>query len=439
MNARPTPARIRQTMVSRPGDARAMHAWAGTRVDERPTEALTWSRRARIVEPLAAPPRNREAHSLLRLGRTREARAAGLRGLLIDPSDWSPWINLGLFQKRLGETEVALLSCARAGLAGAPAHMAVMNAAVIRLRAGQFDVGWPMYRARHRSLGADPATIWPELPEWDGRPLPGRLRVLTEQGIGDTVMFLTLIHALRTRVGAITLLVNGRLERIMRRSFPGIDVVAPDDTGHMPPLPDAAAWVCAGDLPAALGLFTGGAVSPQPYLQPDPVRTRHLRRQLTRRHPGKRLVGITWTSRADDGWRRTVPPALWHPISDIREIALVSLQYGATAADLATFGDRVDADHGIEPLHDLDGLAALVAAMDVVVSPTNNTVHFAGALGIPSHVMLPVDPEWRWGEDGAVCRWYDATRLYRQRRDGDWLPVIDAVARNLGQQDGELR
>jgi hypothetical protein len=69
--------------------------------------------------------------------------------------------------------------------------------------------------------------------------------------------------------------------------------------------------------------------------------------------------------------------------------------------------------------------------MDEVVSPTNNTVHFAGALGVPSRVMLPIDPEWRWGEDGVDCRWYDATRLYRQRRDGDWRPVIEAVARDL--------
>lgn len=197
------------------------------------------------------------------------------------------------------------------------------------------------------------------------------------------------------------------------------------------PLPEAEAWICIGDLPAALGLFTGGAITPRPYLKPDPRRAAQIRTRLQRRHPGKRLVGITWTSRADDGWRRTIPPALWHPVTDIGDVAVVSLQYDANPRDLASFGERIDADHGIEPLHDLDGLTALVAAMDEVVSPTNNTVHFAGALGVPSRVMLPIDPEWRWGEDGVDCRWYDATRLYRQRRDGDWRPVIEAVARDL--------
>lgn len=433
MSPPPTPTRIRRILAADPGDARAMYAWAGTRMSDRPTEALGWARRAGMVQPLAVPPRTREAQALLQLGRCREGHAASRRGLLIDPADWSSWINLGIFQKRFGDTAAALRSCARASLLGAPDKTAVMNAAVLRLRAGDFAAGWRMYRARHQSLGADPAAIWPALPEWDGQPLAGRLRVLTEQGIGDTIMFLTLLHALRDRVGAITLLVNPRLERLLRRSFPSLDVVAPDPTGALPWLPDAAAWVCAGDLPALLGLFTGGVDVPRPYLKADPGRARRLRERLVARHPGKRLVGITWTSRAEDGWRRTVPPAMWLPIADIEHVALVSLQYGATTTDLATFGHRVDSGHGVEPLQDLDGLVALVAAMDAVVSPTNNTVHFAGALGVPSHVMLPVDPDWRWGEDGAASRWYDTARLYRQRREGDWRPVIDEVAQGLRQ------
>lgn len=416
-----------------------MYAWAGVRIGDRPTEALSWSRRAVMAEPLAVPPRTRTAQALLRLGRCHEGARASRRGLLIEPSDWSSWINLGVFQKRFGQTGCALQSCARASMTGAPDGTATMNTAVLRLRAGEFETGWRLYRARHYSLGADPAAVWPELPEWDGRSRPRRLRVLTEQGIGDTVMFLTVLHELQARVGAITLLVNARLEQTLRRSFPGIDVVAPDEGGALPPLPEADAWVCIGDLPAALGLFAGGTVAPRPYLKPAPARTRRFRESLTRRHPGKRLIGITWTSRAEDGWRRTIPPALWLPVADVADVALVSLQYGAATADLAAFGERLDTDHGVEPLRDLDGLAALVAAMDAVVSPTNNTVHFAGALGVPSHVMLPVDPDWRWGEDGVACRWYDTARLYRQRRDGDWRPVIEEVARDLGRTGSSFR
>lgn len=424
MTGEPTPDQIRQAVIDRPGDARAMFAWAGAQQRDRPSISFTWSRRASVADPLAGPPRSREALALLNLGRSDAAAIAGRRSVIVDPGAWSSWINLGVAQKRQSRNAESLRTCARARAAGAPDRMADMNEAVLRLRAHDYEAGWPLYRARYRGLGVTPSSIWPGLAEWDGRPIAGRLRILTEQGIGDTIMFLTLLHAVVARAGAITLLVTGRLSALLQRSFPQIQVVAPDDAGTLPSLPAAEAWICAGDLPAALGLFTGGAVQPRPYLAADRQRAARLRARLQRRHPGKRLVGITWTSQAEDGWRRTLPPALWQPLSDIDDIALVSLQYSATERDLATFGARIDASHGIEPSYDLDGLAALVAAMDMVISPTNNTVHFAGALGVACHVMLQVDPDWRWGEDGDDCRWYDATRLYRQRRDGDWLPVV---------------
>lgn len=427
------PEHLRRLVVTRANDPRLLHAWAGRRMAEAPLEGLKWARRARVTDPLAPPPRHREALALWTLGHPRGAEAAGTRGLLLGPGDGHAWINLSNVKKRLGEDALALRLCGWARAAGAPAHMADMNAAILHLRRGDFARGWPLYRARHRSLGADPATIWPDLLEWNGRRLSGRLRLVTEQGIGDAVMFMTLVAAARERVGAMTLLVTARLKALIQRSFPDIHVVAPGSDRSVGPLPPAEAWICAGDLPAALGLGGSGTVRPAAYLKADPRRREVLRDRLRRRHPGRRLVGITWTSSAEDGWRRTVAPALWRPLAALDTVALVSLQYRAGPADLAAFGDGLEADHGIEPFEDLDGLAALVAAMDVVVSPPNNTVHFAGALDIPCHVMLPVDPDWRWGEDEHYFRWYSRTILHRQRRMGDWASVVDSVVQDLRQ------
>ncbi|WPZ33853.1 hypothetical protein T8K17_21770 [Thalassobaculum sp. OXR-137] len=431
MNDGLPPDQIRRLAVTRANDPRVLHAWAGRRMAEAPLEGLKWARRARVADPLAPPPRHREALALWTLGRTREAETAGLRGLLLAPGDGPALINFGNAKKRHGEDALALRLCGWARAAGAPAHMADMNAALLHLRHGDFVRGWPLYRARHRMLGADPATIWPELPEWDGRPIAGRLRLITEQGIGDTIMFLTLLAAVRPRVGAVTLLVTARLTAPIQRSFPDIQVIAPDTDRSLGPLPPAEAWICAGDLPAVLGLSNDGPVRPAPYLTADGHKRRTLRDRLQRRHPDKRLIGITWTSQAEDGWRRTVAPTLWHALSDLPDVALISLQYRASRGDLAAFGDRLEVDHGIEPFDDLDGLTALVAAMDVVVSPPNNTVHFAGALGLPCHVMLPVDPDWRWGLGREDSLWYPRTRLFRQQRDGDWAPVVARVATAL--------
>lgn len=433
MNDPLPPDQIRRLVVTRAGDPRIQHAWAGQRMAEAPLEGLIWSRRARLADPLAPPPRHREALALWSLGRPREAEIAALHGVLLGPGDGHAWINFSNVKKRLGDDALALKLCGWARAAGAPAHMADMNAAILHLRRGDFARGWPLYRARHKALGVEPATIWPQIPEWDGTQLRGRLRVVTEQGIGDAIMFMTLLTAIRDRVGSVTLLVTARLRALMQRSFPGVHVVAPDIDRSGAALPSAEAWICAGDLPAALGPARFGATRPVPYLEPDPRRRQVQRARLQRRYPGKRLVGITWTSRAEDGWRRTVAPALWRPIAELEDVALVSLQYSASRSDLAAFDDMLDIDHGIEPVDDLDGLAALVASMDVVVSPPNNTVHFAGALGVPCHVMLPVDPDWRWGKDEHYLRWYNTVYCHRQRRAGDWAPVVDSVLQDLSR------
>lgn len=60
-------------------------------------------------------------------------------------------------------------------------------------------------------------------------------------------------------------------------------------------------------------------------------------------------------------------------------------------------------------------------AMDLVISIDNSTVHFAGALGINTFVMLPFNQDWRWAEDRSDSYWYpNMMQLFRQQTDGDW-------------------
>jgi len=428
----PPPLHIAQAVLTTPQDARAAFAWSGHLLEDQGfLKSLAWSRRSRFIAPDGAPPWSREAVVLWRLNRLGAAEVAARRSAILDPGFSSAWINLGAVMKRLGDDDRALRVYRRAEVTGAEPRAAGMNRAVIMLGAGNFRDGWPLYRNRHGALGAEPAAVWPDLAEWDGRAMPGRLRILAEQGIGDAIMFLTLMHGARRHVGAITLLVAPRLATLMRRSFPDVDIVAPDERGQLPSLAPAAAWICSGDLPAVLGLFIDGDLRPRPYLQPDRRRTERLRAGIQRRSPSRRLVGVTWTSRADDGWRRTIPPALWRPLIDTPGIRLVSLQYGASPGDLAAFGDGIECEHGIEPLSDIDGFATLVAAMDMVVSPPNNTVHFAGALDVPCRVLLPEDPDWRWGRGGATSRWYHRTRLYRRSARTDWADMVARIAAEL--------
>lgn len=199
---------------------------------------------------------------------------------------------------------------------------------------------------------------------------------------------------------------------------------------------DADFHLALGDLPHRLRLFCGGNTSPRPWIVADERRTADLRGGLMTRHPGKVLVGVTWRSLAPKtGARRTIAPALWRPLAGLPHIATVSLQYGATDADRVAFrteaGLDLDLEHGVNPMRSLDDLVSLIAAVDLVLCPTNNTVHFAGAMAKPCWTLLPSTPDWRWGLNGAGSRWYSGMRVLRQREAGNWREVISEASRGL--------
>jgi 2-methylisocitrate lyase-like PEP mutase family enzyme len=110
----------------------------------------------------------------------------------------------------------------------------------------------------------------------------------------------------------------------------------------------------------------------------------------------------------------------------------VCLQYGDALADVERARQAgLDMAYWPEAIKDLDEFAALVAALDLVVTVCNTTVHYAGALARPVWIMAPRVPEWRYGLHSTSLPWYLSSRIVRQASDGDWQPVIDQVASDL--------
>jgi len=93
---------------------------------------------------------------------------------------------------------------------------------------------------------------------------------------------------------------------------------------------------------------------------------------------------------------------------------------------------------GSDPLTDLDDFAAKIAALDLVISVDNSTVHLAGALGIPTWVLLPKSADWRWMTQRDSSPWYASLRLFRQARAGDWAPVFTALSEALTERQSNL-
>ena len=87
--------------------------------------------------------------------------------------------------------------------------------------------------------------------------------------------------------------------------------------------------------------------------------------------------------------------------------------------------------HWQEAIDDYDQTAALVSALDGVLTVCTAIVHLSGALGQRALVMVPFGADWRYGGAGERMPWYASVRLLRQQRVGDWSEVLGEVSRRL--------
>ena len=176
------------------------------------------------------------------------------------------------------------------------------------------------------------------------------------------------------------------------------------------------------------------------YLTACPDKTAELRNKYQQLASGRKLVGISWKS-TDISQRRAKSKSTsleyWASVLSQPNCYFINLQYGDIETEVAKFESdtnlKVYQDKEIDPLVNLDGFAAQISALDLVISTSNTTVHMAGALGKRVWTLLPHIPDWRWTLDREDALWYPAMRLFRQSSIGDWQDVFKRVSHALSQ------
>lgn len=331
---------------------------------------------------------------------------------------------LGRSLLALGDTAAAIRMLERAATEIPDDAPTRYELATAYLMAGDFEQGWPAYRWRWQTPEFAGRARHAELPPWRGAaavpPDAGRLLVWGEQGVGDEIMFAGAIPALAATGIPCLLDCDPRLVPLFRRSFPNVAVRAHDVAP-----PDIAAQVPSGDLARGLG---GGLSRASAYLKACPSRRAALRARYA---DGRPLVGLSWhTVNPRSGALRSIALSALQRLLARADVRWVSLQYGVASGT----GAALLMDDQLDPLADLDGFAAQVAAMDLVVTIDNSTAHMAGALGLPTWLLLPFEADWRWMTAADSSLWYPSARLFRQRRSHDWAPVIAAVDQALTRQ-----
>lgn len=421
----------------------ALAAWHHTRGEHEPARDL--------LLPFAdRRPVHRDTCNLLGLilgrefGQFAEAERLLRRALEPDPFWTVALSNLGWILVEKGERERGLRLLDAALTRDPDDQETRLVRCYMNLKHGDFEQGWSDFEARRHSRFAIERPH--HFQEWDGTPIPDKtLLIRGEQGLGDQIMFASCFGEAITRSAHCIVECHPKLVTLLRRSFGGASVypeVAPtEDPAWSDRAQTIDRQVLMGSLPGFFRRRRDEFPRHCGYLRAAPERIAYWRTRLDALGPGPK-VGLSWRGGIANTRRHLRSLALDQVLPILRQPArFVSLQYGDCASDL----QALTREHGVilphwpDALEDYDETAALVGALDLVISVCTAIVHLAGALGQPVWVLVPSIAEWRYLDRGETLPWYPSARLFRQAEAGHWQDVIGQVAEQCGQIPGSIR
>ena len=379
-------AALAQALAIAPGLTGALVNWGNALETRGDLEGA----RGKYREAIAREPAMREAwlnaaSVAVDLGRNDEAREAYGRVLAIDPASADARYGLGLLD----------------------------------LREQRFGEGWEGYERRFDTNPPQSTRRAPALPALEAPDLDAgrRVAVWSEMGVGDQVLYSTLLPELRERAAHVIAQVDPRLLAAYRRSLPAIEFVA---TGEANAFASCDRQAGIGSLARLLrGDRASFARQPPALLRPDAARVAAIRRELGE----GRHVAVSWRSlqgaaRASRAARKSLALAQFAAMARETGAKLVDVQYG----DVETERTDFEREHpgvlvrvgGLDAFNDLEGVMATMSACGAVVTASNAAAHLAGALGVPATVVFlgPVSPFHYWDAvaDGRSL-WYPSVAV----------------------------
>jgi tetratricopeptide (TPR) repeat protein len=374
------------------------------------------------------------------LNRDGEALACYERAISLHHDFPAAHNNRGLAFMELGQIEEALQCFAIAETLKPEFAEARYNEGICHLLKGDYALGWKgfEYRRVQQDRTDLPLLNNFESSVWDGEYLEGTLLVWEEHGLGDQILYASMLGELAGRCANLVVRVEPRLVGLFSRSFPDVTIISSRE-----PM-DRVKYdrqVPIGSIARHFrNSLSGFHSQPRGYLKVEKARSRRLRETLAAE--GKLVCGLSWFSKRKLlGENKSIPLEDLVPVLEIPGIEFVDLQYGDTDLDrkslLRTSGCRLRHLDEIDALDDIDGLAALIDACDVVVTVSNTTAHLAGALGKETLLMLPHSRGtfWYWGAQGETP-WYPSIRSFRQTYAGNWGDVVKNVQIALKSDSG---
>ena len=287
------------------------------------------------------------------------------------------------------------------------------------LRLGEWEAGFALYDLREgvaslvESIGED--KVWDGTADLRGK----RVLVVGEQGHGDHIQFMRYC-ALLKELGAHVIFFTRELLGDLCDWSQAVDELALNE-GKV----SFDYAVMAMSLPRLFGTRPDNVPMRSAYLVPP----QEIAKRIAGRKSGKTKIAVAWKGNPQNSRDavRSCPPDLFAGL--LR--ASPAVEFYALPFDLSSeTHESLSQLHPIcEPGSTFAEVAQRLLSFDLVISVDTSLAHLAGALGVPTWLMIGHQPDWRWLAEGNESLWYDSVRLFRI--SGDWRELVDRVGKAL--------
>lgn len=357
-----------------------------------------------------------------------QALASYAQAFVQDPDSAAAWNNYGNVLRECGQPARSI-PFLQHSLVLAPTHITSrFNLAVSLLAMGDYTNGWPAYEARWQYEHLDGTLPQYSQPRWTGQDLKDKtILIQGEQGHGDNIQFIRFavnLHSMGAKVklkvtdGLIPLLQD---HTVIKEVFGYAD--DPGDFDYWVPIMSipGVLKITLADLPRQVNYISVNQDLQQVWLQKLGPKT-------------KMRIGFAWSGRRD-AWLNTHKGMPFETMVDLikrnPQYEWVNLQVDATQDECTKL-----AEVGVKmypgSIQNFVDTAALIMAMDVVVSVDTAVAHLSAALGRPTWIALNWFAAcWRWLTVRDDSPWYSTVRLFRQPSMDDWSSVVNKVEQYL--------
>lgn len=405
-------------------------------------QAVHSFKRAIEIDPSSPEPYSNLGYQLHKKKYYRDALDYFDRAISINQTFAEAWSNKGNSLMELKNIDGAR-HCFISAINSDPAHAeAHNNLGHLLLSSFEFEMAWNEYEWRWKTKGHDSAYFVSNKPRWCGQGNAKSIFVWSEQGIGDQILYSTLLPELSKYAQSITVSTDKKLIPLLQRAYKNIvfiDKKIPlQDEGFDYQVPIAS-------LPEFLRPnLNSFLIAQRVHLRCDETIVQNINYLVSEKvPPTKKRCGLSWFSGNQKlGSDKSIPILELAPILSLGGYEFIDLQYGDTEEGRKAIRDQMGIEmHKFDEINnddDLEGLLALINVCDVVVTVSNTTAHLAAALGKEILLLLPYSAGkfWYWNNYEGKNLWYENVITFEQEKQGSWEAPVLKIAEYMRRIGG---